>query len=122
VLPRVPAQDIEFLGYPLAKGANCLHLVALMHYNEEIYEEPFRFKPERWLEHDYPKNAHGVFGGGTHTCLGMNVARIQMPLTIGYLLSGYDFEVTKAPMVENYAYPGEVDSQTLRIGVKLKQK
>ncbi|NBB80720.1 MAG: cytochrome P450 [Verrucomicrobia bacterium] len=122
VLPRVPARDIEFLGYPLATGTHCLHQVALMHYDETIYEDPFTFQPRRWLEHDYPKAAHGTFGGGSHVCLGMNVTRVQMPLAIASLLSGYDFEVTQAPRMENYAYPGEVDSQTLRINVKLSKR
>lgn len=95
VLPRVPARDTEFLGFPLAAGCHCLHQVALMHYDDTIYEDPFAFKPRRWLENDYPKAAHGTFGGGSHVCLGMNVTRVQMPLTIAYLLSRYDFEVLR---------------------------
>lgn len=122
VLPRVPSRDIEFLGFPLQAGTHCLHQVALMHYDESIYEDPFVFKPRRWLDNDYPKAAHGTFGGGSHVCLGMNVTRIQMPLTIAYLLSRYDFEVTQPPRMENYAYPGEVDSQTLRLNVKISQQ
>lgn len=122
VLPRVPSEEIEFLGYPLAKGAHCLHLVSLMHFDETIYEDPFTFDPQRWLDNDHPKQAHGTFGGGSHVCLGMNVARLQMPLTLGYLLSGFDFEITKKPLVENYAYPGEIDSKTMRIGVKLEPR
>lgn len=122
VLPRVPSQDIEFLGFPLPKGAQCLHCASLTHFDEAIYEDPFKFNPQRWIDNEYPRTAHAVFGGGTHTCLGMNVARIQMPLTIGYLLSLYDYEISKAPVVENYAYPGEIDSQTLRMDLKLIKK
>lgn len=122
VLPRVPSSDIEFLGHKLAKGTHCLHLVSLMHYDEFIYEDPFEFKPQRWVDHDYPRLAHGTFGGGSHVCLGMNVARLQMPITLGYLLSRYDFEVSKKPVLENYAYPGEVDSKTVRMNVKLTER
>ncbi len=122
VLPRVPAEDIEFLGYPIAAGTRCLHLASLMHFDDNVYEEPFAFKPQRWLDHDYPKSAHGTFGGGSHTCLGMNVSRLQIPLTIAYLVSGYDFEVTKGPRMEHYAYPDELDSSTLRMNVILKKK
>ncbi|MEO0509234.1 MAG: cytochrome P450 [Verrucomicrobiota bacterium] len=121
VLPRVPAQDIEFLGYPIGAGTNCLHLASLMHFDNSIYEEPFVFNPGRWLDHNYPRNAHGTFGGGSHTCIGMNLVRIQMPLILGYLLSGYDYEITSPPEMENYAYPGEVDSKTLRMGIRIKK-
>ena len=122
VLPRVPACDMNFLGHHLKKGTHCLHMLTLMHFNDTIYEDPFRFKPERWLNHNYPKQAHGTFGGGTHVCLGMNVARIQMPITLGYLLSKYNFAVTKNPKKENYKFPNEVDSSTVRMNVNLSKK
>lgn len=122
VLPRVPAGNIDFLGHHLPKGTHCLHLVSLMHFDESIYEDPFAFKPQRWLENDYPKLAHGTFGGGSHVCLGMNVARLHMPLTLGYLLSRYDVEVSKAPTMEHYAYPDEIDSNTVRMNIKLAKR
>ncbi len=122
VLPRVPAEDIEFIGHYLNKGSHCLHMLTLMHFDESIYEDPFQFKPQRWLDHSYPKQAHGTFGGGSHICLGMNVARIQMPITLGFLLSNYNFTVTKTPKKENYKFPNEVDSSTVRMNVRLKRK
>jgi len=119
VLPRMPQDDMDFLGHPLAKGTHCLHLVALMHFDETIYEDPFDFKPQRWLDNEYPKQAHGTFGGGSHVCLGINVARLQMPITLAYLLSGYDFKITQGPRVEHYAYPDEIDSKTMRMNIEL---
>ncbi|MEM8868171.1 MAG: cytochrome P450 [Verrucomicrobiota bacterium] len=122
VLPRVPAADMEFLGYPLEEGSSCLHLSTLMHFDEAVYEDPYTFKPQRWIDNEYPKAAHGTFGGGSHICLGMNVSHLQMPLTLGYLISRYNFEITSSPKVENYAYPEEVDSQTVRMYIKLLKK
>ena len=122
ILPRVPAEDIDFIGYQLNKDSHCLHVLTLMHFDESIYEDPFKFKPQRWLNHSYPKQAHGTFGGGSHICLGMNVARIQMPITLGFLLSDYNFKVTEIPKKENYKFPNEVDSSTLRMNVRLKRK
>ena len=97
-------------------------MLSLMHFDESIYEEPFQFKPQRWLEHNYPRQAHGTFGGGSHVCLGMNVARIQMPITLGFLLSKFDFTVIKPPRKENYKFPNEVDSSTVRMAVRLNSK
>ena len=122
VLPRVPAEDMDFIGHHLNKGSHCLHMLSLMHFDESIYEDPFQFKPQRWLGHSYPKQAHGTFGGGSHICLGMNVARIQMPITLGFLLSNYNFTVTKTPKKENYKFPNEIDSSTVRMNVRLKKK
>ena len=122
VLPRVPAEDMDFIGHHLSKGSHCLHMLTLMHFDESIYEDPFQFKPQRWLDHSYPKQAHGTFGGGSHICLGMNVARIQMPITLGFLLSNYNFTVTKPPKKENYKFPNKVDSSTVRMNIRLKRK
>ena len=122
VLPRVPAEDIDFIGHHLNKGTHCLHMLSLMHFDESIYEDPFQFKPQRWLDHSYPKQAHGTFGGGSHICLGMNIARIQMPITLGFLLSNYNFTVIKSPKKENYKFPNEVDSSTVRMNVRLSRK
>ena len=122
VLPRVPAEDMDFIGHHLNKGSHCLHMLSLMHFDESIYEDPFQFKPQRWLGHSYPKQAHGTFGGGSNICLGMNVARIQMPITLGFLLSNYNFTVTKTPKKENYKFPNEIDSSTVRMNVRLKKK
>ena len=122
VLPRVPAEDMDFLGHRLKKGSHCLHMLSLMHFDESVYEEPFQFKPKRWLKHNYPRQAHGTFGGGSHVCLGMNVARIQMPITLGFLLSKFELSVIKSPRKENYKFPNEVDSSTVRMGVRLNSK
>ncbi len=119
-IPRVPARDLEFLGYHLPAGTHCLHLITLMHFHEEVYQDPYEFKPERWLDHEYPKSAHGTFGGGTHVCLGMNVARIHMPLFLAALLSGYRIERHGPPRTEPFAYPGEVDAPTLRYDVTFR--
>ena len=93
-----------------------------MHFDDSVYEEPFLFKPQRWIDNEYPKLAHGTFGGGSHVCLGMNVARIQLPITLGYLLSNYNFSITKEPKKEHYAFPSEVDSMTVRMNVVLSSK
>ena len=122
VLPRVPFGDLEFLGHELTPKMHCLHLVSLMHFDDSVYEDPFLFKPQRWIDNEYPKLAHGTFGGGSHVCLGMNVARIQLPITLGYLLSNYNFSITKEPRKEHYAFHNEVDSMTVRMNIVLSSK
>ena len=103
--PRLAAEDLEFRGFKIPKGTRILHLHTLTHFLDEIYEEPQRFNARRWMEHDYPKKAHGTFGGSTHICLGMNLARIHMPIVMANLIRYFDLEVEELPEIKvNFNY------------------
>lgn len=112
LMPRLTAEDLEFEGYELPAGTRVLHLHTLTHYLEEIYDEPNRFKPWRWIENDYPKKAHGTFGGSTHICLGMNLARIHMPIVLANLLRNFSIDLDALPDISvnfNYGVPQSSD-------------
>ncbi|MFP4282353.1 MAG: cytochrome P450, partial [Opitutales bacterium] len=112
VLPRVVAKPIEFAGVRLEPGTKVLHLHTLTHFLEEIYPEPYRFRPERWLEQAPPRKAHGTFGGGTHLCLGINLARLHMPVFLGNLLRDYvlDYaEQANIRVVLHFGVPQKAD-------------
>jgi cytochrome P450 len=50
---------------------------------EENFEDPDKFKPERWLktfDDSYPKNSYLPFGKGLRKCIGENVAKLEMML------------------------------------------
>nr|WP_246462795.1 cytochrome P450 [Pelagicoccus albus] len=108
VLARTVATPFEFMGYPLEKGDKVLHMQTLPHFLEEIYEDPYTFKPARWLEKKYPKKSQGTFGGSTHICLGMNLARVHMPIALANILANYDLEQTSESDIKvnlNYGVP-----------------
>lgn len=108
VLARVVEKPFEFSGYQLEKGDKVLHLQTLPHFLEEIYEEPYRFKPQRWIDNKYSKKSQGTFGGSTHICLGMNLARIHMPIVLANILSAYHLEQVSDSDIKvnlNYGVP-----------------
>ena len=50
---------------------------------EENFEDPEKFKVERWLnenENSYPKNGYLPFGKGIRSCMGQNMAKLEMML------------------------------------------
>ena len=94
---RVTASDLDVLGYSLPADTWVLQMQALPHFFEEIYEEPFEFRPQRWLENNYPKKAHGTFGGGTHVCLGKSVTRVHAPVVLANLIKDYRMELQFTP-------------------------
>lgn len=42
----------EVLGYKIPRGAMCINNIYAVHYDPEIYPEPDKFQPERWLDKD----------------------------------------------------------------------
>ena len=103
--PRLAAEDLDFEGYDIPKGTRVMHLHTLAHFLDEVYEEPLRFNARRWIENDYPKKAHGTFGGSTHICLGMNLARIHMPIVMANLIRYFDLEIDELPEIKvNFNY------------------
>lgn len=49
-----------------------------LHYSEEFYKEPERFRPERWDEecNKLPSYAIAGFGGGPRACIGKQLAKL----------------------------------------------
>jgi cytochrome P450 len=91
-LTRISARDFAFRGYRIPKGTAVLHLGTLCHFLPEIYDDPLAFRPQRFLDNPAlpPKHAHGIFGGGAHSCVGQPLVRILSPLLVADLISRYD--------------------------------
>ena len=98
LLSKSAAVDMEFKGYRIPAGAAVLHTNTLCHFLEEIYEDPFRFRPERYLDgKTFPPKANGFFGGGSHICLGMNMTLIHTPLFLANFVRNYDLSLDFDP-------------------------
>lgn len=94
----IPNRDCEHQGVRIPKGMPIFHVAAVPHFSPEIYEDPFSFKPQRFLDNaKYPNKAHGTFGGGKHFCSGQPLARIQMSLAIANIVTSYDVIFDPAP-------------------------
>jgi cytochrome P450 len=91
---REAAQDFEFAGYQFPAGTVLYHMQILCHYLEQFYEEPLQFKPQRFVEDGkFVAKTNGIFGGGTHVCLGRNHTLLQTPIALAQMLKYYDLDV-----------------------------
>jgi cytochrome P450 len=97
-LGKNAGEDFEFEGYRVPAGTDVLHVNTLGHFLEEVYEEPFRFKPERFLEQDkFVPKTFGLFGGGPHVCLGRNHSLMQTPIAVAQAIRNYDVMFEEPP-------------------------
>ena len=91
--PRTLKAPMEMMGYQFEPGTTLLISIYLTHHREDIYPEPKRFKPERFLERQFSPYEYLPFGGGNRLCIGMAFAQYEMKLVLATILSRYDLKL-----------------------------
>lgn len=89
---REALEDCEVGGYPIPKGAQVVMSQWLMHRDGRYFDEPLRFRPERWegdLAKRIPKFAYFPFGGGPRRCIGDSFAMMEATLLLAGIAREY---------------------------------
>lgn len=85
--PRAVHRDVTLGGFDYTAGTCALTAnVHLIHHDPELYPQPYRFRPERFLEQAPGTYTFVPFGGGRRRCLGMSFAMLEMRIVLGALL------------------------------------
>lgn len=66
--------------------------ILLIHHREDLYPEPFQFRPERWLGHKPGTYEWIPFGGGIRRCLGAALAMAEMRVVLEAMARRLDLE------------------------------
>ncbi|PWY94063.1 benzoate 4-monooxygenase cytochrome P450 [Aspergillus sclerotioniger CBS 115572] len=95
-LPRVaPTEALRYKNYVIPAGTPMSTSTYFVHRDPAIFPEPDRFDPERWIratERRENLTRYLVsFMRGSRACLGMNLAYIELYLTIAHLIRRFDF-------------------------------
>src|ERR1044072_6261078 len=85
VLRRL-TEPVEIAGYELPAGVTVAPNIYLVHRNPEIYPEPDRFLPERFLDNPPGTYTWIPFGGGVRRCLGASFAQFEMAVVLKELV------------------------------------
>ncbi len=91
--PRVVQEPMELMGYKLEMGQVLMGCIYLLHHREDVYPEPLKFKPERFLEQEYDSYEFFPFGGGKRRCIGEALAKLEMKLVVATIIAQYDLEL-----------------------------
>lgn len=96
VVVRRLSRDAEVGGRLLPAGvavAPCIHLV---HRRPDVYPDPSRFRPERFLEQPAGTYTWIPFGGGVRRCLGASFALFEMKQVLTAMMSRIEPSTTTA--------------------------
>nr|WPM94888.1 cytochrome p450 4725A1 [Polyphagotarsonemus latus] len=73
-----------------------------MHHNPDLYDEPEKFKPDRFFEEGFMSKINDYympFGAGPRTCVGMRLAFAQIKYLLAKLVLTYEISITSKTSV-----------------------
>ncbi len=80
------ASELDGGGLTLPAGTDVTPAIWLTHTREDLYPEPYAFRPERFLD-DQPSGYGWIpFGGGVRRCLGASFAELEMRVVLETVL------------------------------------
>jgi cytochrome P450 family 110 len=106
--PRIANEPVEIYGYEFPAESLLVPAQHLTHHRPDLYPDPYRFNPDRFLERRYSNSEFYPYGGGTRYCVGAAFALYQMKLILANILSQYQLELT-----------GRIPVKTVRQGVNI---
>lgn len=95
-IPRETGEGgIVIDGVPVPKGMNVATSTYSLHRDPQIYKQPFKYRPERWLERPHDPRLYAAFTPfmkGPRACPGKAVAYVAMQTALFHMLREYNFE------------------------------
>jgi len=92
---HVPVYEIGEWAVP--RGSSILVSIVRMHANPEVFPDPDRFDPQRFVGSKPPSFAWIPFGGGARRCVGAVFANMEMDVVLRTVLRHFTIETTTAP-------------------------
>ncbi|OZJ03917.1 hypothetical protein BZG36_03279 [Bifiguratus adelaidae] len=95
-LPRlVPKGGCALAGHYLPEGTEVSINPHMVHHDPEIFSNPDKFLPDRWLTEDSAKLAryHIPFSLGPRMCIGKNIAWMELTLALAHLVWRFKFSL-----------------------------
>ncbi len=76
--------------YSIPAGSGVLISILLVHHRDDLYPEPFEFRPERWADQKPGTYEWLPFGGGIRRCLGATLAMAEQRVVLGTMARRLD--------------------------------
>jgi len=91
------AAELACEGYTLPVGTDVSPAIWLTHTRPDLYEDPYAFRPERFLAEPPSTYAWIPFGGGVRRCLGAAFAELELRVVLRAVLERFDVSSSHGP-------------------------
>ena len=98
--PRKVKTPISLCGYQLEAGTIIMGSIYLTHQREDIYPQPEKFNPERFLEKQFSPYEFLPFGGGARRCIGLAFAQMEMKLILAKVLKTWSMKLVNTDEIK----------------------
>lgn len=121
-----PNEDLKFRDHVIPRGTAVSMSTYIQHRNTSLFPDPETFNPDRWLGPDSAKLERYLvnFNKGTRNCLGMNLAKAEIYLTLAMVFRSFEMELFETgrardvDMSHDFFVPyASLDSKGIRVTV-----
>jgi cytochrome P450 len=91
--PRLTMRPVEIGGWLYPEGVALICNGYLVHHDRDVYEDPYVFRPERFLDEPPGTYTFLPWGGGRRRCIGASFATFEMQIVIKTILGGSDIKL-----------------------------
>ena len=94
---HVEAPSYELGEWVIPQGYSIMVSLCQLHENPEVFPQPERFDPQRFIDAKPNTFAWVPFGGGTRRCVGAAFANMEMDIVLRTVLRQFTVQTTDAP-------------------------
>jgi cytochrome P450 len=103
MMARTNVEAVEFGEYEFPPETVLIASQWVMHRDARFFDEPDKFRPERWLdglEERLPAGVYFPFGDGPRRCIGQGFALLETALVLAAIAQNWKFRLTPGYPVE----------------------
>ncbi|XP_031628928.1 probable cytochrome P450 6d5 [Contarinia nasturtii] len=125
ILNRTCMNDYQIPGTNkiIEKGTEVFIPAYALQMDEQYYEEPTKFKPERFLEEgakNHVTKPYIAFGDGPRNCIGMRMGKMQTKVGLVLMLQKFKYEMDAKHMGQDMEFDPKLFLLSPRFGVHLR--
>ena len=94
---HVHAPIFELGEWSVPRGHTIIVSISKLHADPELFPDPDRFDPQRYVGTKPPSFAWLAYGGGSRRCVGAAFANMEMDVVLRTVLRHFTIETTNAP-------------------------
>lgn len=102
LITRTTSREVELGGFRIPKNANVVVSPHVFHHDPDVFAEPDRFDPDRWLPDKVTpaqRRAFMPFGSGPRICIGNEFAFTEITIALGMVLRAWHLDLAPGAKV-----------------------